>query len=173
MAEAIRKGDSDLQQLHARSNRLNAEIDRITAAIEALDQALKTDDFDAIDNSRHEFEASQMRLERQRLEESDDRIRELKSHCSDRRAEAMGHQQDRDSAIAQRTTRERELRDGMRLLDVASDKIRKAEADGSLEIASQKFETLQSSLKEPLTIVNLGTLPSETERQQREQVERL
>jgi uncharacterized protein YPO0396 len=173
LAEAIRNGDSDLQQLHTRSNRLNAEIDRITAAIEALDQALKTEDFDAIDNSRHEFEASQMRLERQRLEESDDRIRELKSHCSDRRAEAMGHQQDRDSAIAQRTTRERELRDGMRLLDAASEKIRKAEADGSLEIAREQFESLQSSLKEPLTIVNLGTLPSETERQQREHVERL
>ena len=141
--------------------------------IEAMDQALKTEDFDAIDNSRHEFEASQLKLERQRLEESDDRIRELKSQCADRRAEANGHQQDRDQAIAQRTTREREWRDGNRLLEVARNKIQKAESDGSFLVAREQFDALRASLKEPLSILNLGTLPAETERQQREQVERL
>ena len=173
LAEAIRRANEDLQQLQTRSQKLNAETDRITGAVEALDQALKTEDFDAIDNSRHEYEASQMRLERQRIEESDDRIRELKAHCSDRRAEALGHQQDRDSAIAQRTMRERELNDGNRLLEGARSALRRAESEGTLDQASEQFDSLQDDLKEPLSIQNLGTLPGETERLQREHVDRL
>ena len=173
LADGIRRGNEDLQQLQARSQKLNAETDRITGALEALDQALKTEDFDAIDNSRHEFEASQMKLERQRIEESDDRIRELKAQCSDRRAEAMGHQQDRDQSIAQRTMRERELKDGNRLLENGHAMIRRAEVDGVLLQAEEHFDSLQESLKEPLSIHNLGSLPDETERLQREQVDRL
>ena len=152
---------------------LNAETDRINGAIESLEQALKTEDFDAIDNSRHVYEASQLKLERQRIEETDDLIRELKAQCSDRRSEATGHQQVRDHAIAQRTMRERELNDGNRLLEIARNTLRRAETDGSLAQAIEQFDSLQDSLKEPLSIQNLGTLPSETERLQREQVDRL
>ena len=173
LAEAIRNANEDLSQVKSRSESLQGEADRITGAIEALDQALKTEDFDAIDNSRHEFEASQMRLERQRIEESDDRIRELKVQCTDRRAEASGHQQDRDRAIAQRTMRERELNDGTRLLDSARSTLRKAEATGLLATAIEQFESLQQDLKEPLSVQNLGLLPSEVERVQREQVDTL
>ncbi|MEQ1829343.1 MAG: ATP-binding protein [Pirellula sp.] len=173
LAESIREAESDLEQLQSRSAKLSVDIDRITAAIEALDQALKTDDFDAIDNSRHEYEASQLKLERQRLEESDDRIRELKLQCSDRRAEAAGHQQDRDQAIAHRTTRERELRDGTRLLTTAQEKLQKAQSDGSLVIATQQFEALRSLIKEPLTIANLDALPKKTEETYRDRSEQL
>ncbi len=173
LAEAIRKGNEELQQLQARSQSLHAEADRITSAIEALDQALMTEEFDAIDSSRHEFEASQLRLERQRIEESDDRIRELKVVCSDRRAEATGYQQDRDQAIAHRTMREREFTDGNRLLESARNILRKGEKDGELAIALEQFESLQCDLREPLSIQNLGVLPAETERLQREQVDKL
>lgn len=173
LADAIRRVNEDLQQLQTRSQKLNAETDRITGAIESLDQALKTEDFDAIDNSRHDYEASQLKLERQRIEETDDRIRELKAQCSDRRAETTGHQQDRDQAIAKRTMRERELNDGNRLLEIARTTLRRAETDGALAQATEQFDSLQDSLKEPLSIQNLGTLPGETERLQREQVDRL
>ncbi len=173
LAEAIRRGNEDLQQLQARSQSLHEQADRITGAIEALDQALMTEDFDAIDNSRHEFEASQLKLERQRIEESDDRIRELKAQCADRRAEAAGHQQDRDQAIAQRTMRERELNDGNRLLESGHNTLRRADTEGVLAHATEQFESIHSDLKEPLSIQNLGILPSETERLQREQVEKL
>jgi uncharacterized protein YPO0396 len=173
LAETIRNAESDLQQLLSRSNTLNTEIDRVTGAIEALDQANKTESFDAIDNARHEFEASQLTLECKRLEESDDRIQELKSQCSDRRSEAAGYQTDRDQAIAHRTMRERELQDGLRLLGIAQETLLKAERDGSLAIARVHFESLQALAKEPLSINNLGLLPAETERTQRYQVERL
>ncbi len=173
LAEAIRQSSENLQQLQERLQSLHAQADRITSAIEALDQALMTEDFDAINSSRHEFEASQLRLEKQRIEESDDRIRELKVQCSDRRAEAVGHQQDRDQAIAQRTIRERELNDGMRLLEIARATLRRAQADGSLALATEQFESIQNDLKEPLSIENLGILPADAERLQRELVEKL
>lgn len=173
LADAIRRGSEDLQQLQTRSQKLNVETDRITSAVEALDQALKTEEFDAIDNSRHEFEASQLKLERQRIEESDDRIRELKKQSADRKAEAMGHQQDRDQAIAQRTIRERELNDGNRVLESAKVTLRRAATEGTLVRATEQFDSLQEALKEPLSIQNLGTLPADTERLQREQVDSL
>ncbi len=173
LADAIRRGNEDLQQLQTRSQKLNVETDRITSAVEALDQALKTEEFDAIDNSRHEFEASQLKLERQRIEESDDRIRELKKQSADRKAEAMGHQQDRDQAIAQRTMRERELNDGNRVLESAKVTLRRAATEGTLVRATEQFDSLQEALNEPLSIQNLGTLPGDTERLQREQVDSL
>ena len=173
LADAIRRVNGDLQQLQTRSQKLSAETDRINGAIESLEQAIKTEDFDAIDNSRHDYQASQWKLERQRIEETDDLIRELKAQCSDRRSEATGHQQVRDHAIAQRTMRERELNDGNRLLESARNTLRRAETDGALAQATEQFESLQDSLKEPLSLQNLGMLPSETERLQREQVDRL
>jgi uncharacterized protein YPO0396 len=172
LAESIRNAESDLEQLSTRSQKLVSEIDRITAAIEALDQALKTEDFDAIDNSRHEYEASQLKLERQRLEESDDRIRELKSQWADRRAEAAGYQQDRDQAIAQRTHRERELRDGLAVLNTAQQRLQTARLNGSFELAQQQFDRLQANIREPLTLENLGALPTKVEESYRDQVDR-
>ena len=173
LTEAIRRAESDLQQLHDRSKSLSLETDRITSAMEALDHALKTEDFDSMDNSRHEYEASQLKLERQRLEESDDRIRELKLQCEDRRSEAAGYQRDRDHAIALKTMRERELRDGSRMLDVAMDKVRKAQTDAVFNAAHEQFSELQEVFHERLSLENLGTLPSETERKQREIVDKL
>ena len=173
LSEAIRSAESDLQQLNDRSKSLSLETDRITSAMEALDHALKTEDFDSMDNSRHEYEASQLKLERQRLEESDDRIRELKLQCEDRRSEAAGYQRDRDHAIAQKTMRERELRDGSRMLDVAKDKVRKAQTDAVFNAAREQFSELQEIVHERLSLENLGTLPSETERKQREIVDNL
>jgi uncharacterized protein YPO0396 len=173
LTEAIRRAESDLQQLHDRSKSLSLETDRITSALEALDHALKTEDFDSMDNSRHEYEASQLKLERQRLEESDDRIRELKLQCEDRRSEAAGYQRDRDHAIALKTMRERELLDGSRMLDVAKDKVRKAQTNAVFNAAREQFSELQEIVHERLSLDNLGTLPSETERKQREIVDKL
>jgi uncharacterized protein YPO0396 len=173
LTEAIRRAESDLQQLHDRSKSLSLETDRITSALEALDHALKTEDFDSMDNSRHEYEASQLKLERQRLEESDDRIRELKLQCEDRRSEAAGYQRDRDHAIALKTMRERELLDGSRMLDVAKEKVRKAQTNAVFNSACDQFSELQEIVHERLSLDNLGTLPSETERKQREIVDKL
>lgn len=173
LAEAIQNTARELEELQRRAERTSAEIDRLVAALSALDQTAQIDDFDAIDNARHEFEASQLRIERQQLEESDDRIRDLKLRAAKLRAEAEGHKADRDAHIATRTTRESELRSGQRWLDGARQRLASAANAGTLPAAESQFDALGEMVGEPLTLDNVPTLPESFERQQRQRYDRL
>lgn len=173
LAEAIRASQSNLTQLEERSHRLNQEMDSATAAIEALDQALLVEDFDSIDSYRHEFEANQLKLERQRLEESDDSIRELKKQVASRRAEVDGYQQDRDKAIEQRTEKDRELRDGRRMLEASQRSLASAKDSEDYEKWQSQYEAIASGLAEPISLANIGVLPSVCMQTQRESVEKM
>lgn len=173
LANAIQQTQGELQQLQDRSAGLSLSLDRTTAAMEAIDQALQINDFDTINHERHEFEASQLRLEKQRIEESDDKIRELKKRRSDYENEAAGYLADRDQLIAQRTTNETQLRQGHAILDKASRILANAAKDESLERAESEFEDLRSLTKQPLTLDNIGTLPQEVEQRLRQQFEKL
>ena len=173
LAEAIRASQSNLMQLEERSHRLNQEIDSATAAIEALDQALHIEDFDSIDSYRHEFEANQLKLERQKLEESDDSIRELKKQVAQRCAEVDGYQHDRDKAIEQRTEKDRELRDGRRMLEASQRSLALAKASEDYEKWQSQYEAIASGLAEPISLANIGLLPSACMQSQRESVEKI
>ncbi len=100
LVEAINQAARELDDLQHRSQQAQLENTRLIAALAALDQTELVDDFDAIDNGRHEFEASQLRLERQHLEQSNDTIRELKEMVAKLRHEADGYKADRDAHIA-------------------------------------------------------------------------
>ncbi len=173
LTDGIRAAEHDLQGLQQRGDKLTREIDQITAALAALDQTTQTADFDTIDQARHEFEASQLRIERQKLEESDDQIRELKLKSASLQAEAAGFQTDRDGYIAQRTNCEAELKGGERLLKTSQDRLAAAERNGSFVEASQEFPVLAERMKEPLTLENIGSLPDLFERKLRSQFEQV
>ena len=173
LAEAIRQAEFDLKGLTERSNQLSAEIDRLSTAIGAIDEAAKTDNFDSINNDRHEFRAAELRIEKQKLEESNDTIRELRKKATQLRAEAAGYQADRDECIAKKTSRENEARMGQQLLTNARTKLQKAESDGRLEIARDEFDSLKELVDQKLTLDNIGTLPESFERDQRERWEKL
>ncbi len=173
LAEAINQAARDLEDLQLRAERVQAENTRLIAAMSALDQTSQVDDFDVIDNGRHEFEASRLKLERQHLEESDDSIRELKSMVAKLRQEADGYKADRDAHIANRTTREGELKQGQRWLSAAQDKLKLAASDGRLAIAELEFEALRSLVGQELSLDNVALLPESFERQQRQNFDRL
>lgn len=173
LAEAIQKASRDLEDYESRAQRNNDEMNRITATLSALDQTAQIDSFDAIDNVRHEFDASQMRAERQRLEESDDQIRELKLKAAKLRAEAEGHKADRDAHIATRTTRESELRAGQRWLASAKERIATAIKNEFFTAAEAEFETLRAMVGQSLTIENVATLPDTFERSLRQKFDKL
>ena len=173
LADAIRATEASLQQLQARANELASQVDQTSAQIESLDQAYKVEDFDSIDYERHQFEASQMKLEKQQLEESDDQIRVLKNKRDAFQSEAIGHQRDRDSFIAQKTTLETELRGGSQVLGVATKRISAAQLDGSFVTAEEEFDALRAALKQPLTLENLASLPNQFTQQVRDEVEKL
>ncbi|MDZ4849317.1 MAG: ATP-binding protein [Pirellulaceae bacterium] len=167
LADAIRNAEVDLQNLQDRSNHLSVQIDSLSTAIGAIDEATKTSDFDDINNDRHEFRAAELRIEKQRLEESNDTVRDLRKKAKQLRLESEGHQSDRDECIAKKTNRENELRSGQSILTNASGSLRKAESDGRLETARAEFDDLKSLVNQSLTLDNMGTLPEAFERRQR------
>ncbi len=173
LAEAIRETEAALEQLTTRAQQIATEIDRASAAIEALDQALAVDNFDNIDFEKHEFEASQMRLEKQRLEESNDLIQELKANRKKLEAEVAGYKADRDRYIADRTLRENELRGGQVMLGNARRTLEQAEINGRRREMEQEFDALATLLSEKLTIDNIGVLPQESSKRLRTQFEKL
>ena len=192
LSESIRNDQADLESLRSRSKQLDTKYDHASQALDALDQATKVEDFDTIDNLRHEYRASELRLERQRLEDSDDQICELRSQAANLRAETDGYHSQRDAYISDRTTKQRELAVGEQRLDLSQRVLRKSETDGVLESARHEFPLLRETVLaetmpakrgrskqlEPtrvsvLTLETLGTLPDEFERRQRQQVDRL
>ncbi|MBX3423944.1 MAG: hypothetical protein KF752_20495 [Pirellulaceae bacterium] len=173
LAEAIRKLESDHATLAERSQRLNREIDRLSSAIGALDEAAKTEDYDTIDSHKHDVTAAKYRLEKQKLEESNDTVRELRKQVTQLQAESVGHQADRDASIEKKTNLEREARGGEHVLANARQKLRNAVADGLLASATEQFEELRQLVNQPLTLDNLASLPDSFERQQRQRKEKL
>ncbi len=173
LAEAIRESERDWNDMQVRSSQASQEIDRLTSILAALEQTSQVATFDDIDNARHEFEASQLRLEKQSLEESNDQIRDLRARVSKLRAEADGHKADRDAHIATRTIREGELRQGERFLAGAKQRLEQARRDERLSLAEQEFAALAELVNEPLTLDNVATLPEAFERKQRQLCDRM
>ncbi|MEZ6135963.1 MAG: ATP-binding protein [Pirellulaceae bacterium] len=173
LADAIRDAEEALKQLTTRDETIVAEVDRVTAAIADLDQALAVEDFDTIDFEKHEFDASQMQLEKQRLEESNDQIQELKASRKRLEAEVSGYKADRDRNIAERTLKENELRSGNGLLANARRLVDQIDTSGRRQEMEAEFETLETELKPKLTIENLAVLPQESAKKLRERFEKL
>ncbi len=169
----IQHYELELEQIRQRANRLERTMEQAAASLNALELALQVEQFDAIDNLRHEFEASQLRIEKQRLEESSDTVRELRERIATLRAEADAYQAQRDDSIARRTTFENELRVGLRALEMATNDLRGAELIETLEPARRLYPQLREQVREALTIENLGTLPDRFKRILRERIEKL
>lgn len=173
LMEAIRDSESALEQLAGRAATIVADIDRISAAIEALDQARAVEDFDTIDFEKHEFEASQMRLEKQRLEESNDLVQELKVNRQKIEAELAGHKADRDRHISELALRENELLAGQLTLRNARQSVEQVEINGRRAEMEAEFGAIESELKPKLTMENLGTLPQEAAKRLRQRHDEL
>ncbi len=167
LAEGVLSLEEELRQISLRSNALTEEIDRISAAIESLDQAMMIEDYDTIDFEKHEFDASQLKLEKENLESSNDQIRELKNQLEKLEAEVEGHQQDRDQQIAKRTTRESELRTGRAFLANAERTCQQVDVNGRREEMEAEFEGISKLVSEPLAVENIATLEADSERRLR------
>jgi uncharacterized protein YPO0396 len=173
LANSLRDNEARLALLQSRSQTCATEVDQATSRIELLDQALLIDDYGFIDSSPHEFQASQLSLEKQKLEEADDQIRELKSRRDALQSEATGYLRDRDEFIALRTTIEGELRGGSQILATAKRLVADAVTDGSFTMAEQEFAALRADAAQTLTLENIGSLPQMFTGQLRELFDKL
>ncbi len=99
LEQSIRKQQAEADRCKSEIESLRQSSERATSLITVLEELTLTTDFDAIDDHRHEFEASQLRLEKEKLEASNDRVKELKSKLAATQAEITGLDSDRDSFL--------------------------------------------------------------------------
>jgi len=171
--DAIREMEQDLEGLHKRGRQSEQKIDDATRRINELDQAAKYSDYDEIDAARHDFEVSQLRLEKERLEASNNVVRELKRKADALRGEESGYQQDRDRHLESKTQLAAELRTGDRVLKSARQRLEDCRQKGNWDLAQSHFEAISQWVRTPLTLDNLGILPETAERDQRDRWEAL
>jgi uncharacterized protein YPO0396 len=167
LAEALRTNSHELNQLDVRTSLLNQRIDLATKALSALDQATETKEFDDIDYDRHDFEISQLRMEKERLEQSNDTVKELKRKCEQLREESIGYQADRDDGISKKAKIEAELRVGELQLGKSEDLVDRIHASPSQRPSDEVLEQLRNRLPEKFDFVSMASLPDQTERKLR------
>lgn len=173
LTEGIQANQDAFEQLKQRDLALANEIDRTTAALGLLETAGSVDEFSMIDYEQHEFEASQLLLEKQQLEEADDLIVQLKIRRDKLEAELRGHKVDRDDNIAQRSIRKNELSSGQVMLENARDIVSQTEANQQTDELAEQFGAVASFSDQPLAIANLGTLPLTISNKLRRKFEKL
>ncbi len=133
--------------------------------LDLLNEAAKQTEFDSIDDARHDFAASQLRLEKQRLEQSNDRLKALKAKRAELLAEVDGLQADRDEKAEERTLKTKELKDGRECLSRVTANLGRAEQAGKLDTAARHFAAIEQRLGCEITVHNFTTLPIQFERQ--------
>lgn len=173
LMDAIGIKVAKLEDLHRQSLLQLESLDQNAKALESIDYISRVKDYNEIDNSLYEFRASQLMMEKQSLEESNNTVRILRDRIDAIRSEVHGLQSDRDEALARRTTMESELRNGTRILENATSQLQRSKENQSLITAQSHFPAIQAMLEQSLTLENLATLPSSFERSQREYVESL
>ncbi len=164
--QALERGLAELrgeaQQIEANIAALRRSGEQATQMISLLDEAATLTEFDTIDDHRHEFEASQLRLEKQQLETTNNRVRELQTKLAAVQAEINGLDDDRDHAADERSRLKKQHEDANRILSAIDVKLTKAKNDGTFAVAEAYFATITEYLgQRRITVDNLGLLPRE------------
>lgn len=162
LEQSIKQQQVSIQQVESAITSLQRSTDAAVAALVILGELRMVKDFDAIDDHRHAFEASQLRLEQQKLEASNDRVIELKAKLAEVNAEVEGLQTDRDQWFDERSVTKGHHKNGELALIRVNDKLAAAKDGGSLESSQTQFAALKIVLGDrALTIENMGQLPTE------------
>lgn len=162
LEQSLRDQQIKIDEIRARIAALRQASERATSLLTVIEELVQLIDFDAIDDQRHQFEASQLRLEKERLEASNDHIQQLKSKLAAINAEIEGLNTDRNSLLDERSRTQKQLEDGERMLGSVHQTLATAERDGTLATAQKHFVGITAQLGERvLTIENMGRLPTQ------------
>ncbi|MCA9135781.1 MAG: hypothetical protein KDB00_03455 [Planctomycetales bacterium] len=162
MERSVHDQQTEIRKSEAEIHSLRQSRDRAISLLTVLNELSEMTDFDAIDDHRHDFEASQLRLEKEKLEASNDRVKELKFKLAQIKAETVGLETDRDRSFDERSTTQHQLDRGNRTLQTVDAALAAAAADGSLDRAQEHFAGIADQLGErKLEIENMGRLPTE------------
>jgi len=160
--------------LDGRIKALEEELASLRACQAGARRAQEVADFDAIDYSTPERELEALRLEKKRLEESDDTIRLLKGRLATAQSRQTGMLASRDETVG----RERELvwqiGDAERLVANAEAELARKADEVTLARHAEVFDELESCFREePLAAANLFDQERAFQNAQRAELDRL
>lgn len=139
---------------------LRRRSDQATRRLSLLDELSAVTQFDTIDDHRHDYEASQLRLEKQKLEESSDQVRQLKAKLAALNAEIQGLESERDRFVGERSNLQTEIGKSEGILKQVDAKVEEARSNDRFASAQAFFDGIVHQLGErKLTLENLGMLP--------------
>ncbi len=160
LERSIAQQRSELVSIEAAIVRLRQTSDRATQLLGILEELAAQTEFDTMDDARHDYEASQLRLEKQTLESSNDQMIQLKSKLAALEAEVEGLDAERDRFVGERSKLDSEVATSSNTLSRVDKKIALATTDGRLASLQSQFEEIASQCGErKLTLENLGVLP--------------
>ena len=174
LKDAINQQTQRQQQLETEETTLQSASAVATNAISTLDQIAAFADFDAIDNQRHVAEISQLKLELEKLTNSNDQVRQLKTRLETLESELQQLQASRDENAGRKSDLEKQLTQGESLYERSAEAVAAAKNDGQLAKLQPHFEAIQTRLSgDVLTLDNLTTLPNQFRDDQIQEVRRL
>ena len=162
LEQSIRIQQGEVEACKSQIASLRQTSDRATSLLTVIEELVHMTDFDEIDDHRHEYEASQLRLEKEKLEASNDRVKELKSKLASINAEIAGLDSDRDSYFDERSRTQKQLDDGAKTLGSVNTTLATAQGEGTLTTAQKHFDGIATQLGDrKLSIENMGRLPTQ------------
>jgi len=162
LEQSIRNQQTKVDSLKQRITELRQQCDRATATLTVIVELVQLADFDDIDDYRHEFEASQLQMEKARLEASNDRVIELKAKLASIDAEIHGLDSDRDAFFDERSRTQKQFDDGGRILSSVRPSLDAAANNGLFESTQRHFSGIEAQLGgRVLTVENIVRLPNQ------------
>ena len=174
LKDTIESGEQQIVQLERREKQLLDAIEAATRTIGCLEQVSQTRDFDSLDEYRHRNQASQLKLELEKLSNSNDKIRSLKSKLAELEEKIKNDKIQLRTASDARTRTEDGLKNGRLQVTSCVQALKAAATDGSLERCEPQFEVIESLLeKTPVSLGNYMTLPADFQQDRLKEVQRL
>lgn len=162
LQDSIAQQQNEIEEVETTVASLKRATENTAAALAILEELKMVKDFESIDDHRHAFEASQLRIEKQKLEASNDRVIELNAKLAEINSEVAGLQTDRDQWLGERSVTMGQHNDGEQALKRVSVTIEAAKNDGAFVSAEKQFDAVSVRLGDrSLTLENMGRLPTE------------
>jgi len=172
---------SRIEELETQQTELNQVVihhgktlSQLNEILRAAREALKVNDFDAIDAKRHEEEIKQLLQEKEDIEKNNKAVKTLKKRLKSAVTKQQKLNQNRDDLVGEKATISKQIKLFQCRVDEANALITKAKASGVYGIHAKRFDSITTSLGEPfLSFGNIESRQKRWESETRHQIKQL
>jgi uncharacterized protein YPO0396 len=156
LAAEIRKLQEEVQSRDRQLDRLREQLAKSRNLQAAIRAALEFEEFSAIDFRFHEKQVAELQLERQRLEESNDKVRVLKKRLAEVNTRKLATESFREESIEKAGALRSKIEDAEKMLATALRALERRRLTGLLDQDRKEFESLEQQFAAaPLDSVSL------------------